>query len=80
MEVVKGWGDAAGAIRDAGSCLHDHRKAAVEPCSSVLAANRSRTVDVDPLGVGIILRSLAPVEHAVIADHTNAAKSRAILQ
>src|SRR5438128_7931406 len=33
-----------------------------------------------PIHIGIILRRLASVEHAVVAHHANAAKPRAILQ
>jgi hypothetical protein len=40
----------------------------------------SETRRPDIFGIGVILRRLAPVEHAVIAHHTNAADPRAVLQ
>src|SRR5262245_25719592 len=40
----------------------------------------SRMIRVKARDVGVVLRRLAPIEHAVIADHADAAKPRTILQ
>src|SRR5215510_14379752 len=66
------------------------------PCSSITRARNSfarrrgaldsadarRPLPTNHRGlyVGVILRRLAPVEHAVVAHHTDAAKPRAVLQ